>query len=244
MRAGPSLFLLVSVVAATGCTTPEPRGTSAESAHYEIRTDQGSARFSRSVAQAAEQAHAALKRLYGDEPVKPFPVVVYTDQVAFEEQLAPALRAKGFVGECEDRYALVLWRDDDKGKDTLAHELVHHFNAELLPDIPYWLDEGLAKALAPKRSAGGDWLEAVSALSDGELHARLRTLGSLPEGEDYSVRCLVAAAVVRFALETADLADVRRLEKWKLRPDDFVKWLRGRRGNLSKRFQPVWAAGS
>ncbi|HZU95724.1 MAG TPA: hypothetical protein VFF73_03380 [Planctomycetota bacterium] len=236
-------LLVVSLLGATGCTTPEPRGTSAESAHYEIRTDQGSARFSRSVAQAAEQAHAALKRLYGDEPVSSFPVVVYTDQRAFEEQLAPALRAKGFVGECEDHYALVLWRDDDKGKDTLAHELVHHFNAELLPDIPYWLDEGLAKALAPKRTAG-DWLEAVATLREDELRARLRTLDSLPEGEDYSVRCLVAAAVVRFALETGDLADVRALEKWKLRPDDFLKWLRGRRGNLSKRFQPVWAAGS
>lgn len=237
------LAVLSSALLLAGCAIPEPRGATLATANYEVRTDAPRPPFAAQVADAAEHAHTALAEAYGGAPQGTFPVVVYQDRVAFDEQLSPTLKDKGFVGECGDRFALVFWPDEVRGQDTLAHELVHHFNAKLLPDLPYWLDEGLAKALAPKR-IHGDWISAVTQLSDDDLRARVRSLAELPDGDDYALRCLVAAALVRHGLETQGFASVVSIRSWQPDTEAFLRWLRARRNaSTARRFAPVWGAG-
>lgn len=232
--------LLVAFVFA-GCAIPAPGGAERDTAHYEIRTDAPEPALAGEVARAAEHAHLALAPLFGAEPGGTFPIVVFRDPIAFNRSLSPALRDRGFVGECGSQFALVYWPDDVRGKDTLAHELVHHFAAELLPELTYWKDEGLAKALAPKRGAGCvDWLAAVEGMNERELRSHVRQLEVLPEGGDYTLRCLVAAAVVRYGLETQGWPDLSGLVAWKPDVDGFVRWLRRRPRGGASRFPAVW----
>jgi len=235
LRVARGALLLVLV----GCSLPEPRGARSETAHYQVRTD-GDAALAARAGAAAERAHAALREAYGDSPESAFPLIVYGDRAAFDRELSPELRARACVGECGERFALVFWPDDKDGEDTLAHELVHRFDAALLPGLPFWLDEGLAKALAPKRSEG-DWRAALAQLTDDELRARVRSLETLPEGGDYALRCIVAACLVRHGLETAGLASLTQLRSWRPDVEAFLRWLRAPpREPLRGRFAPLW----
>jgi hypothetical protein len=232
-------LLLGFIVVFSGCSIPSPGGVSSETSHYEIRTDVAEPPFAARVSQEAEACHAVLAQAFGSEPTRAFPVVVYRSRRAFNASLSSQLQDRGFIGECGDRYALVYWGDDARGRDTLAHELVHHFSAELMPGLPYWADEGLAKALAPKQSAAR-WIETVNELSDAEICSQLRGLARLPEGPDYALRCMVAAALVRFGLETETWPDVRALGRWEPDHARFLRWLRSRKWVVSKKFPPVW----
>jgi hypothetical protein len=202
-----------------------------------VRTD-STPETARAAVDAAERAHAALVQAYGtDLAGEPFTLFVFTDRTAFEHELSEAVRSKGLTGECRAGYALVFWPNKRSGEDTLAHELVHRFNATLLPKIPFWIDEGLAEALAPKREYG-DWLTYAALLDADQLRARVRSLDALPEGDDYATRCLVGAAVVRFGLQTGGFADVRSIRSWKPDTEAFLAWMRGPRSE--KNFPSIW----
>ena len=233
-------FLLGCLLLVSGCSIPSPGGLSTESPHYLVRTDETRPPFADVVSREAEQCHAVLAHAFGAEPAKPFPVLVYKSRRDFNANLSSQLQDRGFIGECGNRFALVYWGDDVRGRDTLAHELVHHFAAELMPGLPYWADEGLAKALAPKQCAS-HWIETVNELSDAEIFSQIRGLKELPAGPDYALRCMVAAALVRFGLETEAWPNVRELAHWKPDHEKFLVWLRSRRWISSKRFPPVWS---
>ncbi len=238
MRGSLSRLVFVGAALTVGCVAPRPQGAEGATAHYEVRTDDPDPELTRQVVRVAEQVHATLARDYGAEPAGELPLIVYRQRANFDRELAPSLKDRGFVGQFGEGYVLVYWPDDVSGKETLAHELVHRFNAALAPDLPYWLDEGLAKALAPKR-AHGDWLAALADMSDDELRERIRSLGALPAGEDYALRCLVAAGVARFALDAEEIKTVRELRGYKADAARFIRWLRRRRVAHPDRFPSV-----
>jgi hypothetical protein len=232
----PLVFVGASL--AVGCVTPRPKGAEGATTHYEVRTDDPDPELTRQVSRTAEQVHAALARDFGAEVAGGLPLIIYRQRQNFDRELAPSLKDRGFVGQFGEGYVLVYWPDEVSGKETLAHELVHRFNASLAPDLPYWLDEGLAKALAPRR-AHGDWLSALADMSDDELRDRIRSLESLPAGEDYALRCLVAAGVARFALDSEEIRTVRELRGYRADAARFLRWLRGTRVAHPDRFPPV-----
>jgi Protein of unknown function (DUF1570) len=81
----------------------------------------------------------------GDEPVH---VYLYSDHEAFEERLCaiqPALAGRRAVFEETDTELRVLACWGDRIAEDLRHEVTHGFLHACVPNIPLWLDEGLAE---------------------------------------------------------------------------------------------------
>ncbi len=81
----------------------------------------------------------------GDEPVH---VYLYSDHEAFEERLRaiqPALAGRRAVFEESDTELRVLACWGDRIAEDLRHEVTHGFLHGCVPNIPLWLDEGLAE---------------------------------------------------------------------------------------------------
>jgi hypothetical protein len=229
-----------SLVVLAGCAAAGTARTERTSEHYSLQADRADDAFLALAASDCERVHAVLARAYGAAPRDRYTVRVDRTRAVFDGALGDTAKGHGIVGECQKEFAIVYWPDRERGEDRLAHELVHHFDAELLPELPFWQDEGLAKALAPRREAQ-DTVTTLAALPDDELRALVRSLPSLPAGEDYPLRCLVAAAVVRFALDTQRLETVRELRGFEPDPDRFLRWLRRPRPPSPARFAPVWS---
>jgi len=156
--------LLAAVLLLAGCAAPPPRVCATEG--YEIRLPETPEREASDFEQNLLALDSKLKAVYRlDLPRGE----VWVDPAAFREEP---------IGGTYD-----WWRDRivlaERDPGYLAHELVHRYNRFEWGDLPRWLDEGLAYALA---RGGFDALdspskrrpdfEAIAEVRDARAHAR------------------------------------------------------------------------
>jgi hypothetical protein len=253
-----------------GClTVPAPEGRWCTSAHYEVRTDSEDPRVARSVAQLAETYHKILEEYFATTVGDQLPVVVCLDAHNFAHYRREAAGSSPAIGffSCHPSYAVVS--DHMKRKEqVLAHELVHYFVHEAEPDLPFWMDEGLACELSHdpvensrEPSSEDDVLGTAIFLHGKEVsflpikrereRARPPTVASAVEeaawlSDDeiveiasslhlwrdddplrYSERSSVAAALMRFGMETQGWRDLGQARGWQPDAWAFLRWLRG-----------------
>lgn len=243
------LLALAPILA--GCSSaPELPGASHETRHYAVATDSPDPTFARRVGKLAERLHERLANDFGADPFEGgCPLLVCTDRAAFDRTLGTGKQRDPMAiqGSCQSGRVVVSWPDDVSGAQALAHELVHRFVAGRAPDAPGWVQEGLARALAlapnepppapglPPRSDLGHPVTARR-MPDAELWARLDELPKhafradpdfLENALDHDVTdCAVAAALVRFGLETQGFRDLTAIAAWKPQKQAFLAWLK------------------
>jgi hypothetical protein len=153
---------LVPLLLVAGCAHSPVRGDIhqrgwflVETAHIALRTDLDR---DDAVAHAVklERDWDALAHLYGlvapgrPPPSRPFPVVHLASCSDFEKLRRDV---SGFVyGSAEGDVAVTC---EDRGGDTLVHELAHIFNHHYFALAPRWADEGLATYYSTLQVDGG-----------------------------------------------------------------------------------------
>jgi hypothetical protein len=126
-----NLILLALVLC--GCASPPPRAIS--TGGWEIRTHQPLDEECHKFGRELRELDARLRSVYGVELP---PGTVWIDPEAFKGQ-----PIGGTYEWFSDRIVLA-----DSDYTYLAHELVHRYNRYTFGELPRWLDEGLAYALA------------------------------------------------------------------------------------------------
>lgn len=252
LRGARALALAPLTLAVAACSsTPEPHGASLETRRYSVLTDVADPELARRVGRLAERLHDQLAADFRGEPEEnPFRLVVCTQRAAFGRAVGRLDQRdpSAVQGLCEPAERIVvLWSDDASGAQALAHELVHRFVATLQPRAPSWVDEGLARALAlapnspppamglPPRSDDSHPV-VVRRLPDVEVWTRLDDLAArhffpdadfLENAQNHDVMdCLVAAALVRYGLESQGWRDLRAIGAWNPDKRAFLEWLK------------------
>ena len=123
--------------------------------HFEIRYGASSADDVDRVEAAAEQAYRRVReRLAADDLSFEVPLILFATREEFERQdVAPGADLSGIASFSEpvgNRIAVLVeeWSDDLVAR--ISHELTHVFAFEAVPrsvsgpDVPLWIDEGLA----------------------------------------------------------------------------------------------------
>jgi len=247
-----ALGLLLAALA--GCRAPVLDGARFDTERYSVRTDVSDPRVARRIAAEAERVHTVLRDYFGGEPAwdEPLAVLVADDPATYARlRLVEGSGGEYQHGALWPAVALVRWRDEAQGRRTLAHELVHHFVAARAPDLPLWLNEGLAEAIdhasrplvvrrtvdAAGATVGLRTLDPVwcgvdrtRRQSDAQVLAALGRLEDYdaPDSdtlEDQGLRH-VAAALVRHGLETEDWETLTDLADWTPDHRAFLRWLR------------------
>lgn len=267
--------LLLALVAAAGCASiPDPGGVRAERGRIRVRTDGQDADFARACAELTEEYLAELTPRFGLVPddLGEVTVLVCRTEEGFAAALGqyrPAMPASAIDGFTVDGFACVRWGSERRGRRALVHELVHVLVDRALPDLPPFWNEGLAYELThtlqanretPAPGGRGDgtarFVGAHPAELDGcglpwavgrtpeDLAAALRRC---EEGEALDApSSRLAAALVRFGIETGGWQDLRELEDWEPDLTRFAAWLRQPEGwrALHSRMDPVeWRLG-
>lgn len=272
MRAFLALpFLLLALC---GCRAiPDPGGPRIEVEGIEVRADSGGVAFVTSVAALSRSYLARIgRRLDVPEPA-PLAIVVCRDAKAFTALKkhyrfrSGAKHVEGFYSETH-AVACLRWANDERGKECLAHELVHHVLKEALPGLPLFWSEGLAyelthslrspdalmgaifamvtedremepgelDAVMARSQAQADFvargpklleecsLKHVVGLSADVLEGRLRRYLDEDQSLDRDGYQL-AAALVRYGIETQGWTSLRQLRGWRPSAGAFVAWL-------------------
>ncbi len=134
LRPGKVIFLLALLsIIICGCATPPPRVFATNG--YEIRLHETPSGEVRSFEQKLRAHDARLRAVYGLELPHG---QVWVEPDAFKEE-----PIGGTYDWWQDRIVLA-----DRDTSYLDHELVHRYNHFAWGDLPRWLDEGLAYALA------------------------------------------------------------------------------------------------
>lgn len=142
-------------------------------AHFHLRYD-GEAHedVGREILRVLDRHYATLVRTFDHRPVGPIPVILFSEESYGDATGAPSWSA-GHYDTFDGRVRVpiggltaALTPDLD---DTLLHELVHAFVAEMSGGVaPRELHEGIAQLLEGRRTATAD-AETMRALADGRL---------------------------------------------------------------------------
>jgi tetratricopeptide (TPR) repeat protein len=142
-------------------------------AHFHLRYD-GEAHedVGREILRVLDRHYATLVRTFDHRPSGPIPVILFAEESYADATGAPSWSA-GHYDTFDGRVRVpiggltaALTPDLD---DTLLHELVHAFVAEMSGGIaPRELHEGIAQLLEGRRTASAD-AETMTALADGRL---------------------------------------------------------------------------
>ncbi len=230
-----SLAACLLALAGSGCALPLiPQGATSRWGPVVVRTDTSDRAFAGRIARQARAQLATLRRTFGAEaPSAPCEVHVFTSRATFEQAYARLREHRGHAsgfhvglsdGSC---IAAVDWPTDAEGGVSLTHELVHHWVEQRLPDLPRFLNEGLAYELTHTLLIAADsdlgcgvhWALEVG---EDELRAAWRSR----EGQGLgAAHYALAAALIRFGIEAEGWRDLEALESWRPDLERFLSWL-------------------
>ena len=152
-----------------------------ETVHYRVLTDISQVK-GRAYAEELEVIREFYAEVFGVQRAirsRPATVLIFDTEEGFQAyaDLTTDDRVESLLGYYLPRYdQLLLYegRDDASGDETrrvLYHEAFHQFIHPLIPDLPYWVNEGLADYFSATKIEGS---RVVS--RGGVLSARLRDL--------------------------------------------------------------------
>jgi tetratricopeptide (TPR) repeat protein len=197
--------------------------------HVEVLTDAGREVGER-VAQQLEDLRTVLSlaapALVVD--VAPVQVILFRD-ATLAEAYAPLWHGQrdqvaGFFQTAPDRRRLLLQDDPTRLSSVAQHEYVHALLEASMPDVPLWLNEGLAEyfstfsATADHAQAGGpipehiDWLAHHDLLSLSELFGMGTGSADYHEGDRRGTFYAESWLLTHMILSGAD-GDLERLER-------------------------------
>jgi hypothetical protein len=204
---------------------------------------------------SAQRTHEALAALldgrFSRVPSRPVTVYVLNDRASFEylcgERLGRACDATWLgVWIKETREILV---DQELGRTTLVHELVHPLLEGEAPGLPRWLREGISALYERPEIRGtaihgvtnwrlADLRRAMASATEREL-VHLDALFRMPDDLFDGEHALAAYAVARFACQWMDSPKVDKL--WRF----YRAWRDGAAGDATgeKAFAEVFGQG-
>ena len=220
-RALLALLLLAAAIGCrSGLSVVGPDGVHVQSEHFDFYTDAG-AEAANDTARFAEQVYPEYVRLFGRAPSKRTNVylfdstelftdysnqeevwargyyrharneIILTRRTVGQEMLEDAVRAK-LAGLTPEPVDLDPNPEDLDVKETLLHELTHHFMDLHEKELPPWANEGLAEVVGRARMEGGRLVLgapqriSLANLQQGTVPLRLRHLMELEDDEFYA----------------------------------------------------------
>lgn len=281
--------LLVVLVLCAGCRAiPDPGGPRFSDHRVEVRADRGGVAFVTSVAALSRSYLDRIGRQLGVDQPEPVAIVVCQSGEAFKAVKSRyrfrkgAKHVEGFY-EPGNAVACLRWKNNQRGAECLAHELVHHLLAEVLPGIQIFWSEGIAYELThslrnpdallgaifemvseskPMKAGEFDRVMARSeaqaefvarrpeilercslkygvGLEAEEVEGRLRHYLD-EEGPVDREGYELAAAMIRFGIETEGWTDFQAIRDWRPDAKAFVAWLaKVPRAGFHTRFLPI-----
>lgn len=246
-----TLILAAFALVCVACRSPELTGSRRETEHYRVQVATDDPAFAEGVAGATERIHAFLEALFKTRPDDKAQVLVAR---GFDDYGA-IRRVEGSAGEYQSAWywsqpvICVHWKSEREGMEVLAHEMVHHFVAAALPDLPAWKNEGLARALdgsrdplprllltdpeAPERVLDTlTWrqpthlVDLLKSFDDDSIRERLAELGALGAHDDEFIDRLLIGSLVTFGFETRAWSSWTEFETWEPDQAAFLTWLR------------------
>ncbi|MGE0708454.1 MAG: DUF1570 domain-containing protein [Planctomycetota bacterium] len=160
---------------------PWERTYTAETEHYRVKTDISQARC-QEYARELEAIRRSYQGFFAEDEAaraRKATVLIFDTEEGFQSyaELTTDDRVESLLGCYLARYdQLLLYEDKDDAtleetRRVLYHEAFHQFIYPLIPELPYWVNEGLAEYFSSTRIADGRAVERGAALP-----ARLRDL--------------------------------------------------------------------
>lgn len=243
------LGLSVSLLS-SACAGPQLTGMSYRADHYRIVTDGEDIEFAKNVGLEAERIHRILAVYFKHEgETSDCRIQIATKFTSYKSLRKKSISSGEFhTGLFVFPTILVSWTNTVRGREILAHELVHHFVEETMPDLEDWKNEGLALALEgsavpveqtivwegqleatvkvrewPARDYN---VRSLRAMKPERLKVYFKTLNAFDKFSSDSTERHIIALVVRYGLETGKWSSLRDLKDWKPSFAGFEAWLR------------------
>lgn len=255
MRQLYTVLCLSAVALLSACSGPTLKGMSYRADHYQVVTDGDDLEFAKNVGLEAERIHKILAGYFNCEgDTEECRVQIATKFDSYKSLRKKSISSGEFhTGFLVSPNILVSWTNSTRGREILAHELVHHFVEETIPDLEDWKNEGLALALegsavpleqaviwegqseakvkVQRWPARDHNIRGLRAMKRERLKVYFKTLNRFDKFSSDSVERHIIALVVRYGLETENWSSLQEIKDWQPSFEGFHRWL-SRAGTL------------